>query len=137
CGNLLRHFDRLRRSDPDIYPVVRLKPSGFNHKDERVGWVHTPSFVVVGHTAKKFGNSAGHQRRRRHERPKSLLAETDDMPKTIKWSETSNGLTSDAFKISWWADGSVSLYDRDGFWLNDYRNEEDAKAAAETRQEAG
>lgn len=59
------------------------------------------------------------------------------MPKTIKWSETSNGLTSDAFKISWWADGSVSLYDRDGFWLNDYRNEEDAKAAAETRQEAG
>jgi hypothetical protein len=52
CGNLLRHFDRLRRSDPHSYPVVRLKPSGFNHKDERVGWVHTPSFVVVGRTAK-------------------------------------------------------------------------------------
>jgi hypothetical protein len=52
CGNLLRHFDRLRRSDPDSYPIVRLKPSGFNHRDERVGWVHTPSFVVVGRTAK-------------------------------------------------------------------------------------
>src|SRR5262245_51529301 len=52
CGNLLRHFDRLRRSDANSYPVVRLKPSGFNHKDERVGWVHTPSFVVVGRTPK-------------------------------------------------------------------------------------
>jgi hypothetical protein len=54
CGNLLRHFDRLRRSNPDNYPIVRLKPSGFNHKDERVGWVHTPSFVVVGLTTKNF-----------------------------------------------------------------------------------
>jgi hypothetical protein len=51
-GNLLRHYDRMQRTDKDSYPVVRLKPSGFNHKDERVGWVHTPSFAVVGRTPK-------------------------------------------------------------------------------------
>jgi hypothetical protein len=48
-GNLLRHYDRLRRKDDDHYPVVRLKISGYNHKDERVGWVHTP---VVGKAPK-------------------------------------------------------------------------------------
>jgi len=30
------------------YPVIRLKLSGFNHRDERVGWVPTPAFAVVG-----------------------------------------------------------------------------------------
>ena len=49
-GNLLRHYDRMRRSES--YPVVRLQPSGFKHKDERVGWVHVPSFAVVGLTPK-------------------------------------------------------------------------------------
>jgi hypothetical protein len=51
-GNLLRHYDRLRRKDDDHYPVVRLKVSGYNHKDERVGWVHTPVFAVVGKVPK-------------------------------------------------------------------------------------
>ena len=51
-GNLLRHYDRLRRKDDDHYPVVRLKVSGYNHKDERVGWVHTPVFAVVGKAPK-------------------------------------------------------------------------------------
>jgi hypothetical protein len=51
-GNLLRHFDRMRRTDPDSYPVVRLKPSGFDHRDERVGWVHVPAFAIVGRTPK-------------------------------------------------------------------------------------
>ena len=51
-GNLLRHYNRLRTSHPDTYPVVRLKPSGFNHKDERIGWVATPGFVVVGRAPK-------------------------------------------------------------------------------------
>jgi hypothetical protein len=51
-GNLLRHFNRTRRSDPDSYPIVRLRPSGFQSKKKGVGWVSTPSFVVVGHTAK-------------------------------------------------------------------------------------
>jgi hypothetical protein len=51
-GNLLRHYNRMRRNDSDGYPVVRLRPSGFQSKKKGVGWVHTPSFVVVGRTAK-------------------------------------------------------------------------------------
>jgi hypothetical protein len=51
-GNLLRHYDRLRRKDDDHYPVVRLRVSGYNHKDERVGWVHVPVFAVVGKAPK-------------------------------------------------------------------------------------
>lgn len=51
-GNLLRHYDRMRRTDKDSYPVVRLKPSGFAHRDERVGWVHVPAFAVVGRVPK-------------------------------------------------------------------------------------
>jgi hypothetical protein len=51
-GNLLRHYERLRRSDSTLYPVVRLKPGGFNHRDPRVGWVPTPTFVVVGKAPK-------------------------------------------------------------------------------------
>jgi len=51
-GNLLRHYDRLTKTHPDMYPVVRLKVGGFNHRDERVGWVNTPVFAVVGRTPK-------------------------------------------------------------------------------------
>ena len=47
-GNLLRHFDRMLRMNPGELPVVRLKPSGFQHRDDRVGWVPTPAFAVVG-----------------------------------------------------------------------------------------
>jgi hypothetical protein len=48
-GNLLRHYNRMRRSTPDDVPVVRLQAGGFQHKDDRIGWVPTPMFVVVGH----------------------------------------------------------------------------------------
>jgi hypothetical protein len=51
-GTLLRHYDRMTRTDKDSYPVVRLKPSGFHHKDERIGWVPVPSFAVVGRAPK-------------------------------------------------------------------------------------
>jgi len=47
-GNLLRHYDRVKKTHPDDLPVVRLKVGGFQHSDERVGWVKTPVFVVVG-----------------------------------------------------------------------------------------
>jgi hypothetical protein len=49
-GNLLHHYDRMRRLHPDEYPVVRLKPGGFQHKDDRIGFVPTPTFCVVGRT---------------------------------------------------------------------------------------
>jgi hypothetical protein len=47
-GTLLRHYNRTRKAHPDDCPVVRLGVGGFNHPDERVGWVKTPVFVVVG-----------------------------------------------------------------------------------------
>jgi hypothetical protein len=47
-GNLLRHYDRVRKAHPDDCPVVRLKVGGFPHSDDRVGWVKVPVFVVVG-----------------------------------------------------------------------------------------
>jgi len=47
-GNLLRHYDRMQKMHADELLVVRLKTGGFNHRDERIGWVHTPVFAVVG-----------------------------------------------------------------------------------------
>ena len=47
-GNLLRHYDRLRRTHPDDYPIVKLKAGGFTHRDERIGWVAVPAFAVCG-----------------------------------------------------------------------------------------
>jgi hypothetical protein len=46
CGNALRHYERLKKT------LVRLKVGGFNHRDERVGWVSVPSFAVVGRALK-------------------------------------------------------------------------------------
>ena len=51
-GTLLRHYDRMRRTHPEQYPVVRLKIGGFQHKDDRVGWVKVPVLAVVGRHAK-------------------------------------------------------------------------------------
>jgi hypothetical protein len=45
-GGLLKHFDRLRRTDPGAFPVVRLKPGHYN--DDRYGPVPIPTFPVVG-----------------------------------------------------------------------------------------
>jgi hypothetical protein len=55
-GNLIRQCDRLRNKEPDIYPVIKLQVGGFAHRDERVGWVKTPKFAVVGRAPK--GNTA-------------------------------------------------------------------------------
>ena len=48
--DLLRHYDRTHKTHPDELPVVRLRTGGFNHKIERIGWVNTPKFQVVGKT---------------------------------------------------------------------------------------
>jgi hypothetical protein len=47
-GNLLKHFDRMQRANAGEVPVVRCKSGGFNHRDERIGWVPVPVFAVVG-----------------------------------------------------------------------------------------
>jgi len=51
-GNLLKHYDRLQKTHPDMYPVICLKLGGFNHRDERVGWVNVPVLAVVGRAPK-------------------------------------------------------------------------------------
>jgi hypothetical protein len=53
-GNLLRHYDRMLKTPAtaDFYPVVRLKIGGFQHRDDRVGWVKTPVIAVVGRAPK-------------------------------------------------------------------------------------
>jgi hypothetical protein len=52
-GTLLRHYDRMRKTDANFYPIVRLKVGGFQHRDERVGWVKVPVFAVVGRVPKE------------------------------------------------------------------------------------
>ena len=59
-GNLLRHYDRMQRTNPGELPVVRLRAGGFNHRDERVGWVPTPVFAIVG----RSGSQNSRQRHR-------------------------------------------------------------------------
>jgi hypothetical protein len=47
-GNLLRHYDRMSKTHPGHYPLIRLKVGGFQHRDDRVGWVPTPVLAVIG-----------------------------------------------------------------------------------------
>ena len=48
CSPLRPHA----QNTPGHVTVVRLKTGGFNHRDERVGWVPVPVFAVVGRTSK-------------------------------------------------------------------------------------
>jgi hypothetical protein len=52
-GNLLRHYDRMERAKSNMYPLIRLKVGGFNHRDERIGWVAVPVLAVVGRAPKE------------------------------------------------------------------------------------
>ena len=47
-GNLLKHFDRMQKTNPGELPVVRLRKGSFAHRDERIGMVNVPVFVVCG-----------------------------------------------------------------------------------------
>jgi hypothetical protein len=47
-GVLLRHYDRMQRTNPGFLPLVALKVGGFNHRDPRVGWVKTPVIAAMG-----------------------------------------------------------------------------------------
>ncbi len=47
-GSLLKHTRRLNRTHPNMYAVVNFRVGGFAHRDERIGWVATPTFAVVG-----------------------------------------------------------------------------------------
>lgn len=49
-GRLLKHYNRMLRTDAGSYPAVRLRPSGYESK--KFGWVPTPSFQIVGRVPK-------------------------------------------------------------------------------------
>jgi hypothetical protein len=51
-ANLLKHYDRTQKTHPDTFPVVRLKTGGFQHRDQKIGWVSTPVFAVQGRAPK-------------------------------------------------------------------------------------
>jgi hypothetical protein len=42
----------MQRASPDEWPIIKLKVGGFTHRDERIGWVDTPAFAVVGRIKK-------------------------------------------------------------------------------------
>lgn len=47
-GVLLRHYDRVQRHSPGFLPIVCLKVGGYQHRDDRVGWVKTPVIAAMG-----------------------------------------------------------------------------------------
>jgi hypothetical protein len=52
ADNLIGLCGRMEKNEPEHYPVIKLRISGFNHRDERVGWVKTPAFERVGKATK-------------------------------------------------------------------------------------
>ena len=50
--NLIQACSRMQRAEPDVYPVIKLRISGFEHRDERIGWIKTPAFERVGKAPK-------------------------------------------------------------------------------------
>jgi hypothetical protein len=58
-GDLLRSYERMKLSNPDVLPLVKLKSSGFQHKDPRIGWVGKPAFAVCGRVNRDETASGG------------------------------------------------------------------------------
>jgi hypothetical protein len=52
CDNLISMCGRMQRNEPEFYPVIRLDVSGFEHRDDRIGWVKTPQFTRIGKAPK-------------------------------------------------------------------------------------
>jgi hypothetical protein len=52
CDAVIRMCGRMQAKEPDDYPVIKLRISGFEHKDERVGWIKTPAFDRTGKAPK-------------------------------------------------------------------------------------
>lgn len=49
---VIQTCERMSRLEPNDYPVIKLRVSGFQHRDDRVGWVKTPAFERVGKAPK-------------------------------------------------------------------------------------
>jgi hypothetical protein len=49
---LIQGCERMMRIEPNEYPVIKLRISGFQHRDDRVGWVKVPAFERIGKAPK-------------------------------------------------------------------------------------
>jgi hypothetical protein len=52
CDAVIRICGKMQTREPDDYPVIKLRISGFEHKDPRVGWIKTPAFDRIGKAPK-------------------------------------------------------------------------------------
>jgi hypothetical protein len=52
CDKLIAACARMQKSESEFYPVVKLDISGFQHRDQRVGFVKTPCFTRIGKAPK-------------------------------------------------------------------------------------
>jgi hypothetical protein len=50
-GALLRHYQRMRNDGKETFPIVQLRAGGYNSR-RGFGWIPTPTFAIVGTTAK-------------------------------------------------------------------------------------
>src|SRR5262249_33825896 len=50
--NLIAACGRIQETEPNDYPIIKLRIGGFQHRDERIGWIKTPAFDRVGKTPK-------------------------------------------------------------------------------------
>jgi hypothetical protein len=57
-GKLLAHCARIDRAFPNEMALVQLKATGYEHKDSRIGWVTTPTLLVIGRVPKTTAPSA-------------------------------------------------------------------------------
>jgi hypothetical protein len=58
CDQVIRMCGKMQKKEPNDYPVIKLRISGFEHKDPRVGWIKTPAFDRVGKTPKSNASAS-------------------------------------------------------------------------------
>jgi hypothetical protein len=58
CDDLIAKCARMLTMEPEFYPVVKLDVSGFQHRDDRIGWVKTPTFPRIGKAPKADTSAA-------------------------------------------------------------------------------
>ena len=49
---VIQSCERMLLFEPDVYPVIKLRIGGFQHRLDQVGWVKVPAFKRVGKTPK-------------------------------------------------------------------------------------
>ena len=52
CDNVISMCERMQRSEPDYYPIIRLDVGSYLHKNPRIGKVLKPQFTRIGRALK-------------------------------------------------------------------------------------